>query len=106
MNKPQILLANKGLRVDEEETGGMGGEFDPVTVLSNIKQDNTLLPQITQAPVEEVLMARTLWPESQKLYGHAMEVFCVVASHKGDCAASSCKAKSEAFSDIIIWKIV
>ena len=44
MNKPQILLANKGLRVEEEETEGLGGEFDPVTVLSNIKQDNSLLP--------------------------------------------------------------
>ena len=29
MNKPQMLLANKGLRVDEEETGGTGGDFDP-----------------------------------------------------------------------------
>lgn len=51
-------------------------------------------------------MARTLWPESQKLYGHAMEVFCVAASHKGDCAASSCKAKSETYADIIIWQII
>jgi len=24
-----MLLANKGLRVDEEETGGIGGDFDP-----------------------------------------------------------------------------
>jgi hypothetical protein len=35
MNKAPILLANKGLRVDEEEEGGVGGEFDPMTVLTN-----------------------------------------------------------------------
>ena len=106
MNKPQILLANKGTRVNEEETGGMNENFDPVSVLSNTKQENTLAFQTAQPPVEEVLMARTLWPESQKLYGHAMEVFCVAASHKGDCAASSCKAKLETYADIIIWQII
>lgn len=42
MNKPQILLANKGTRVNEEETGGMNENFDPVSVLSNTKQENTL----------------------------------------------------------------
>ncbi len=35
MNKAPILLANKGLRVDDEEEGGVGGEFDPMTVLTN-----------------------------------------------------------------------
>lgn len=51
-------------------------------------------------------MSRTLWPESQKLYGHAFEIFCLAASHKGDCAASACKAKQEKYSDIIIWQII
>jgi hypothetical protein len=35
MNKAPILLGNKGLRVDDEEEGGVGGEFDPMTVLTN-----------------------------------------------------------------------
>ena len=35
MNKAPILLANKGLRVDDEDEGGVGGEFDPMTVLTN-----------------------------------------------------------------------
>ena len=105
MNKPQILLANKGLRVNDADEGGVCENFDPVSVLTNTKQETSLLPQnqVTAPPVEEILMTRTLWPESQKLYGHAMEIFCVTASHKGDCAASSCKAKSENYADIIIW---
>jgi len=81
----------------------MNENFDPVSVLTNTKIQTTLLSTITLPPVEEVLMSTTLWPESQKLYGHAMEIYCVTASHKGDCAASSCKAKSEIYSDIIIW---
>ena len=38
MNKPAVLLANKGMRVDEEEEGGAGADFDPMTVLSNTKK--------------------------------------------------------------------
>lgn len=37
MNKPQILLAKANMRVDEEETGGVGENFDPMSVLSNTK---------------------------------------------------------------------
>lgn len=35
-----MLLANKSLRVDEEETGGVGGNFDPTHVLSNTKKES------------------------------------------------------------------
>lgn len=92
MNKAPVLLANKGLRVDDEEEGGVGGEFDPVTVLTNVNKQKELI-QITEPPVEDVLMARTLWPEQQKLYGHVFEIFCVASTYAGDCAASACKAK-------------
>lgn len=72
-------------------------------MLSNYKIDRTVLSKIKYPPVEEILMSRTLWPESQKLYGHAFEIFCMASSHKGDCAASACKAKHEKYADIIIW---
>ena len=65
MNKPQILLANKGTRVNEQETGGMNENFDPVSVLTNTKQrDEQLHEAALVVPVEDVLMSRTLWPES------------------------------------------
>lgn len=105
MNKPAVLLANKGNRVDEELEGGVGTEFDPVTVLSNKNKDKELLQSITEPPVEDILMARTLWPEQQKLYGHVFEVFCIAASHRGDVAASACKAKETKYADIIIWDL-
>jgi hypothetical protein len=65
MNKPQILLANKGLRVNEEETGGVNENFDPVSVLSNTKgKEDISSSSFSSPPVEDVLMSRTLWPES------------------------------------------
>ena len=70
----------------------MNENFDPVTVLS-FKQKDTSVVKASAPPVEDILMSRTLWPESQKLYGHAFEIFCIAASHKGDCAASANKAK-------------
>ena len=37
MNKPVIVLANQNMRVDEEEGGGVGPDFDPMKILSNTK---------------------------------------------------------------------
>ena len=102
MNKPTVL-ANKGMRVNEEEEGGFGEDFDPVSVLSNKKKQDLII--VAEPPVEDVLMARTLWPEQQKLYGHVYEVFCIATSHKGDTAASACKAMEAKYADIIIWDL-
>lgn len=62
MNKAPILLANKGLRVNDEEEGGIGGEFDPMTVLTNANKQKDII-KVNEPPVEDILMARTLWPE-------------------------------------------
>jgi hypothetical protein len=35
MNKPVLVLANQNIRVDEEEGGGIGPDFDPNKILSN-----------------------------------------------------------------------
>jgi elongator complex protein 2 len=105
MNKgPNVILANKNLRVNDEEEGGVGEEFDPMTVLTNVSKQKDII-QVSEPPVEDVLMARTLWPEQQKLYGHVFEVFCVASSHKGDCAASACKSKEQKYADINIWDL-
>lgn len=56
------MLANKGLRVNDEEEGGIGGEFDPMTVLTNANKQKDII-KVNEPPVEDILMARTLWPE-------------------------------------------
>ena len=92
--------------MDEEEGGGIGSDFDPMRILSNTKDKvNEIIEDLVEPPVEDVLMSRTLWPEQQKLYGHAFEVFCVATSHQGDCAASASIAKEKKYADVIIWDL-
>lgn len=84
----------------------MGLDFDPNSILSNTSDKvHQLIEDVVEPPVEDVLMSKTLWPEQQKLYGHAFEVFCIATSHKGDCAASASKAKEKKYADIIIWEL-
>ena len=64
MNKPVIVLANQNMRVDEEEGGGIGPDFDPMKILSNTKDKaDEIIGEMSEPPVEDVLMSRTLWPE-------------------------------------------
>jgi len=102
--KEPILNIGTKTRVDDAEEGGFGPEFDPVTVLTNKNKGKEII-KVSEPPVEDVLMARTLWPEQQKLYGHVFEIFCVGATNAGDCAASACKAKEAKYADILIWDL-
>lgn len=75
MNKPAALLevkqekevevvehVGKGPRVDDASEGGINAEFDPITVLTNVNKTKEVI-KVSEPPVEDVLMARTLWPE-------------------------------------------
>ena len=44
-----------------------------------------------EPPVEAHLLQNTLWPETQKLYGHGYEIYCAAASPDGRYVASACK---------------
>ncbi|KAI0459880.1 WD40-repeat-containing domain protein [Xylaria acuta] len=50
--------------------------------------------EIDHPPFEDSLSRHTLWPETEKLYGHGYEISCLAASHAGDLVASACKASS------------
>ncbi|ELT98174.1 hypothetical protein CAPTEDRAFT_179061 [Capitella teleta] len=56
-----------------------------------------------QPPTEENLMQNTLWPETQKLYGHGYEVFALACHPKGTLLASACKAAKADHACIILW---
>lgn len=51
-------------------------------------------------PVEEHLLQNTLWPETQKLYGHGYEVFCVASSPDGKYIASTCKVNCSKYFNL------
>ena len=44
-----------------------------------------------EPPTEENLLQNTLWPETQKLYGHGYEIFAMSCDIKGCILATACK---------------
>ena len=49
--------------------------------------------QLARPPVEEQLVT-SLWPESNKLFGHGYELFSIAAAHHSNLVATACKAQS------------
>lgn len=93
-NIPALGLSNKAIdnaRRDEspvESTEAQG--FTPTTT-SAIRG---LTSDTEYPPVEDQLARHTLWPETEKLYGHGFEISAVAASHDSTLVATSCKASS------------
>ncbi|XP_064647875.1 elongator complex protein 2-like isoform X2 [Lineus longissimus] len=62
--------------------------------------------KISEPPTEENLLQNTLWPETQKLYGHGYEIFSLASSPCGTILASVCKASKPEHAGIIMWDTV
>ena len=53
-----------------------------------------MLNVLLAPPSEENLLQNTLWPETEKLYGHGNELFTIASSPDGSLLASACKVLS------------
>ncbi|XP_077281118.1 elongator complex protein 2 [Temnothorax americanus] len=84
---PSLGLTNKATYV---------GENDEDT--KNLATGNVYEP-----PTEEDLTQNTLWPETNKLYGHGYEIFCMAARHDGKLLATACKSTTREHSAILLW---
>lgn len=60
-------------------------------------------PRYPEPPTEETLMQHTLWPETQKLYGHGYEVFSLAASPDQLLLASASHATTAQHAAVLIW---
>ncbi|KAK1972778.1 WD domain-containing protein [Colletotrichum sublineola] len=93
-NMPVLGLSNKAIdAVDDEQEVQADSQYDreaidPATIVRKSMLD------IDHPPFEESLSRHTLWPETEKLYGHGYEISCLAASHDGKLIASACKASS------------
>lgn len=65
--------------------------------------ENSATGNTYEPPTEEELMQNTLWPETNKLYGHGYEIFCMAARHDGKLLATACKSTSQEHSAILLW---
>jgi elongator complex protein 2 len=88
-NIPVLGLSNKAV---------VEGEAQDQEDASITPETSTKLSQLdthpARPPLEDLLSRATLWPETEKLYGHGYELSCLAASRSGKLVASACRASS------------
>ncbi|KAI9826227.1 MAG: hypothetical protein M1819_007394 [Sarea resinae] len=93
-NVPVLGLSNKAIQAVEDgllvsnEDQDARERVDPASVVHKSTLD------LAHPPFEDHLARHTLWPESEKLYGHGYEISTVAASHDRSLVATACKASS------------
>lgn len=97
----------KQIKVDtaeEDEENFDFTSFDPAEMLTN-KSNQIISSKFNymEPPDEDFLTNNTLWPESNKLFGHGYEVIALATSHDGKFIASGGKSQSEKHSKLFVW---
>lgn len=103
---PALGLSNKAIIEDSEEVPEKtnGSCMGPDGYDTGADLAPTSAPSVvTCPPLEEHLSQNTLWPETNKLYGHGNDLFCVASDPKGRFLASASRAQSASTAGIIIW---
>lgn len=93
-NMPVLGLSNKAIDAvdDDQEIAPVDDRDREAMDPASIVKKSYL--EIEHPPYEETLSRHTLWPETEKLYGHGYEISCLASSHDGKLIASACKASS------------
>lgn len=93
-NMPVLGLSNKAIETvdDDQEIHAVDDRDREAMDPASIVRKSHL--EIDHPPFEETLSRHTLWPETEKLYGHGYEISCLAASHDGKIIASACRASS------------
>ncbi|XP_030846506.1 elongator complex protein 2 isoform X2 [Strongylocentrotus purpuratus] len=98
---PALGLSNKAVYQGE---GGMPSVDREIHHPSEQYTEIYFAPVALESPpTEDHLLQNTLWPETQKLYGHGNEIFSVAAHPSGNIIASACKAAKPEHAAIILW---
>ncbi|KAI0422230.1 WD40-repeat-containing domain protein [Xylaria grammica] len=95
-NMPVLGLSNKAIEAvddDVEVNTSTNPEMNREALDPGTTVRKSAL-EIDHPPFEDSLSRHTLWPETEKLYGHGYEISCLAVSHAGDLIASACKASS------------
>lgn len=87
---PVLGLSNKAVLDGDAEESIPDAENRPPPSKAMSQLEN----HPARPPLEDVLSRATLWPETEKLYGHGYELSCLAASHDGLLIASACRASS------------
>eukprot|EP00124_Ichthyophonus_hoferi_P005461 Ihof_evm3s798 gene=Ihof_evmTU3s798 len=100
---PALGLSNKSMFLDTLESEHASSAND------NFTDENpptfTYQPEraLDEPPHETYLSRNTLWPETQKLYGHGYDIFSLATNHKGTLLVSACKATTNEHALMRVW---
>ncbi|GAA6028373.1 hypothetical protein JCM8097_007000 [Rhodosporidiobolus ruineniae] len=86
-NVPPLGLSNRAMASTEEADQLAPASNDPFEAVTAVNFEVAPHP-----PLEEQLLGSTLWPETEKLYGHAFELVSVGSAHSAPLIATACKA--------------
>lgn len=95
--QPVLGLSNKLLT-----TSTNSDPLDP-TAEESMPIQSTILFDLPHPPLEDHLSRHTLWPETEKLYGHGLELSAVTSAHTISLIATSCRASSAEYAAIRLF---
>lgn len=103
-NIPVLGLSNKAFQGvdDHNPTANADQEQSDAADFGSALHKATL--DLDKPPFEDHLAKQTLWPESEKLYGHGFEISTVAASNDGTLIATACRASSIQHAVIRIYE--
>lgn len=93
-NVPVLGLSNKTVDGDNGDLSDQAAVQVEHLPPQDIGSIDTMILDQSDPPIEDDLARHTLWPESEKLYGHGYEISAVAASYDGKTIATACKASS------------
>ncbi|GAA5895240.1 hypothetical protein JCM8208_005945 [Rhodotorula glutinis] len=86
-NVPPLGLSNRAIATPAEADSLAPASNDPFDAVTPVNYTVS-----EQPPLEEQLLGSMLWPEVEKLYGHAFELVAVASAHSSPLIATACKA--------------
>lgn len=111
-SKQALGLMTKSVKVDvdeveEEEENFDYSNFNPDVLTNKSNANQTIISRYNYSvpPDEDFLTNNTLWPETNKFYGHGYEIIAIAASNDGKIIASGAKAQAEKHAKLFLWNV-
>ena len=103
-NLPALGLSNKAVSEKDVKDASASHDFRNLSSYTAVASTPTAFSEaLHQPPFEEHLIQHTLWPETDKLYGHGYEIVSVAANKQGTMVASASKATQADYATVRLW---
>ncbi|MCJ1367719.1 hypothetical protein MMC16_006853 [Acarospora aff. strigata] len=91
---PVLGLSNKAIKAVDDHQPTIKVDHEQSDAASPGPESNKSNLNLDKPPFEDHLARYTLWPESEKLYGHGFEISAIAASQDGTLVATACRAST------------